>query len=483
VNLEQALQWNVRTCRPDDKRETQGGSPSESESSKAGHRDGVARSSDEASVMEVERRGYPVQLDLWQQLEIRRKATKKAKQFEITKQEVFNAWKRVKANRGAPGVDKESLEVFGTNLKDNLYKLWNRMSSGSYFPQAVRRVEIPKKDGSTRPLGIPTVYDRVAQEVVRARLEVRLESHFHEDSYGYRPGKSAIDAIRTCRERNWKYDWVLDVDIQEFFDTIDHELLLKAVRKHCSEKWTLLYIERWLKAPIQHKDGREEASNTGTPQGGVISPLLANLYLHYAFDKWIEREYPAVKFERYADDVVIHCRSVNEANALKSALGERLKECRLTLHPEKTGIVYCKDGYRGKNYPKVSYRFLGYTFKPRKAQIRRTGKRYTSFLPAVSKEAQKHFLHQLHDKKLRQWLNAKIERVAEHINPLIRGWFRYFSQFYRSALWFAYGCIDQQLIKWARRKYRWGKWRAINWLNRLKKQQPNLFAHWTILDS
>lgn len=295
-----------------------------------------------------------------------------AKPIEVTKREVYAAWLRVKANKGAGGVDGEGITEFEAKLAKNLYKLWNRMSSGSYFPKAVRRVEIPKKDGSKRPLGIPTVYDRIAQEVVRARLEPTVEAIFHPDSYGYRPGKSAIEAVRVCRERSWKYSWVLDVDIQKFFDTIDHKLLLKAVGKHCKAKWMVLYIERWLKATIRHADGREETSERGTPQGGVISPLLANLYLHYAFDCWITKTYPMVRFERFADDVVIHCQNEAQSEAIQIALKERLQSCGLKLHPETTKIVYCKDSARRKDYPNISYTFLGYTFRPKGAQNRKT---------------------------------------------------------------------------------------------------------------
>jgi RNA-directed DNA polymerase len=295
-------------------------------------------------------------------------SSRKAKQFTITKREIYQAWLHVRSNAGASGVDGESIASFEAKLSKNLYKLWNRMSSGSYFPKAVKRVEIPKKDGGVRSLGIPTVSDRIAQEVVRMRLEPLLEPKFHENSYGYRPGKSGIDAVRTCRERNWKYDWVLDVDIQKFFDSIDHELLLKAVAIHCHEKWMMLYIERWLKTMIKHPDGREEACTCGTPQGGVVSPLLANIFLHYAFDKWIEREFPLVKFERYADDVVIHCSSENESREVCERLKERLLECGLKLHPEKTKLVYCKDGKRKADYPVIGYTFLGYTFQPRSAR-------------------------------------------------------------------------------------------------------------------
>ncbi len=407
-------------------------------------------------------------------------APEKTKPFEIPKQEVFAAWKRVKANKGAAGVDEESIAEFEANLSSNLYKLWNRMFSGSYFPKAVRRVEIPKKDGGTRPLGIPTVSDRIAQEVVRARLEIQLEPLFHEDSYGYRPGKSAIDAIRTCRERNWKYDWVLELDIKKCFDTIPHGLLLKAVCKHCSEKWMLLYIERWLKAEIWHPDGKIEISTKGTPQGGVASPLLATLYLHYVFDKWMGREFPNVMFERYADDGVCHCRNLSDVQELKKALTQRFADCELELHPDKTRIVYCKRDGLKEDFPTVSFKFLGYTFQPRMA-IGRNGKPGLTFVPAASKDAQSHLLKKLKAKKIRRLLTASIEEIAQQLNPLLRGWFNYFSKFYKSKLTHVYFQVDRYLAKWAQAKYRMGIRQAAEWLKRLKYRTPALFAHWQIL--
>jgi len=480
VTLVQALQRNVGNCSCDDKRETQRDRLPKGESSDAQNRGGVARSSDEAPVMGVERRGLANQLSSEKQPQ-GMNSPKGAKPYEITKQEVYNAWKRVKANKGAPGVDEESIAKFETKHSKNLYKLWNRMSSGSYFPQAVRRVEIPKGDGTMRPLGIPTVYDRIGQEVVRARLESKIDPIFHEDSYGYRPGKSAIDALRTSRRRNWKSDWVLDVDIRKFFDTVDHEKLLKAVRKHCQEKWMVLYIERWLKSPVQHADGRKEASTKGTPQGGVISPLLANLYLHYAFDTWIARKYPSVKFERYADDMVIHCRSESESEVIKEALARRLADCGLQLHPEKTKIVYCKDSTRKEEFPRVSYKFLGYTFRPRAAQRQDTKKVFTSFLPAASPEAQMSLKQKLREKQLRKYTRCTIEEVAEILNPTLQGWFSYFRHFCPSALRRVYHHIDCRLTLWARDKYRWHYKKSVKWLKRLKYQQPTLFAHWKLL--
>ncbi|KIX38063.1 hypothetical protein SY87_32710, partial [Burkholderia pseudomallei] len=291
----------------------------------------------------------------------------RAKPFAIQKRDVWEAFKRVKANHGAAGGDGQSIEAFEAKLSANLYKLWNRMSSGSYMPPPVRRVDIPKAGGGTRPLGIPTVADRIAQEVVRRYLEPILEPVFHADSYGYRPGRSAIDAIRTARERCWRSDWVLDIDIKGFFDNIDHELLLKAIRRHTDCVWAVLYIERWLKAPAMLDDGELVARDRGTPQGGVISPLLANLFLHYAFDVWIGRAMPGVSFERYADDIICHCRTERQAKALWARLDERLRSCGLALHPQKTKLVYCKDTNRKGEYPCVSFDFLGYTFRPRLA--------------------------------------------------------------------------------------------------------------------
>ena len=298
-----------------------------------------------------------------------------AKPFRIAKREVWEAFKRVKANQGAAGVDGQSIAEFEANLSANLYKLWNRLSSGSYFPPPVRRVDIPKASGGTRPLGIPTVADRIAQEVVRRALEPILEPAFHVDSYGYRAGKSAIDAVAKARERCWRSNWVLDLDIKAFFDSIDWELMLKAVCHHTDCPWVLLYIERWLKAPVQMEDGSIVARMTGTPQGGVISPLLANLFLHHAFDMWMAREFPAIPFERYADDAICHCRSEAEARVLQDALNARLAECKLTLHPEKTRIVYCKDVGRRGDYPEHPLRLPGLSVPRPEGEVGREGTR------------------------------------------------------------------------------------------------------------
>ena len=270
----------------------------------------------------------------------------KEKSFDISKQVVWDSYERVKANQGAAGVDGESIADFEADLKGNLYKLWNRMSSGSYFPPPARAVEIPKKAGGVRTLGVPTVADRIAQTVVRAYLEPEVEPFFHPDSYGYRPGRSALDAVATCRQRCWKKDWVIDLDLKAFFDSIPHDLLLKAVSKHTDLAWVLLYVRRWLVAPLQREDGTIVERDRGTPQGSAISPLLANLFLHYAFDRWMAREFPAVAFERYADDAVAHCATEAQARKVLDAIAARMAEVGLELHPDKTRIVYCKDADR-----------------------------------------------------------------------------------------------------------------------------------------
>jgi RNA-directed DNA polymerase len=395
----------------------------------------------------------------------------KAKPFKISRWEVWEAYKEVKANRGAGGVDRQTIVDFERDLKDNLYKLWNRMSSGSYFPPPVRRVDIPKGKGKTRPLGIPTVSDRIAQAVVKRYLEPKVEPRFHPDSYGYRPGKSAIDAVGRTRERCWRYDWVLDLDIKGFFDSIDHDLMMRAVKKHTDTPWVLLYIERWLKAPAQMQDGTLVNRERGTPQGGVISPLLANLFLHYAFDMWMKRKHPHIPFERYADDIVCHCRTEEQAEKLRSELEHRLAACGLDLHPEKTRIVYCKDDDRGGNYPNEKFES-------------RWGKFFVSFSPAVSTKA----ANKLRD-KLRSWhlyrrSDLSLDDLAQRLNPVIRGWTNYFRHFRKSAMEPVLRQVDMILVRWAAKKFnhlRGYRKRTFQWLQGIARRQPRLFVHWSFL--
>jgi group II intron reverse transcriptase/maturase len=407
----------------------------------------------------------------------------KAKPFSIAKWEVWAAFSRVKSNHGAAGVDGQSIEEFEKDLSNNLYKLWNRMSSGSYFPPPVRRVNIPKPDGGSRPLGIPTVMDRVAQMVVKRRLEPKVEPYFHKDSYGYRPGKSAIEAVGKARERCWRYYWVIDLDIKSFFDTIDHKLLMRAVEKHISCKWMLLYIERWLKVPVQLKNGRRVERVTGTPQGGIISPLLANLFLHYAFDRWMEKRFPKIPFERYADDIICHCVSEKQCKFVLREIGSRLMQCRLMLNDRKTRIVYCKADYRDGNYAHESFDFLGYTFRPRLAKSRQ-GNYFVNFSPGVSNRATKKMRQVIRSWKLHRSSDKSLLDFARMFNPIIRGWINYYGRYYKSALYRTLQYLDRVLSRWANRKFkslRKKQRRAQRWLRRVIRQQPDLFVHWRFL--
>jgi len=407
----------------------------------------------------------------------------RARPFAITKQSVWAAWLQVKANHGAHGVDGQTIEAFEQRLGRNLYKLWNRMSSGSYFPPPVRAVEIPKGNDRNRKrlLGIPTVADRVAQAVVRNYLEAQVEPCFHPDSYAYRPSRSALDAIAAVRGRCWKYDWVLEFDIKGAFDHVDHELMMKAVRQHARCTWVELYVERWLKAPMMR--GQEMVSRTqGTPQGGVVSPVLFNLYMHYAFDTWMARHFPDTSFVRYADDGLVHCRSEAEARRLQEAIGARLKACGLELHPEKTRIVYCRDGNRKKDYPYTSFDFLGYTFRGRLAKSKR-GVYFNSFSPALSGKAAKRIREKMRTWNIGRWTEAGIEDIAAQANPALRGWWNYYAAFYMSEFKRVIAHFNDILGKWAVRKYRRFKRsraKARTWLRQLAERAPEMLYHWKL---
>ena len=402
-----------------------------------------------------------------------------ARPFEIPKRMVWEAFKRVRAKGGAAGVDRQSIEAFEEDLSNNLYKLWNRLSSGSYFPPPVRRVEIPKSDGGKRPLGIPTVADRIAQAVVKMQLEPLVEPHFDADSYGYRPKRSALQAVGVARQRCFRYPWVVDVDIRGFFDHLDHELLMRAVRKHTDCKWVLLYIDRWLKAPAQLADGTLLPREEGTPQGGVISPLLANIFLHYAFDVWMRETHPSISFERFADDVICHCRSEAQARALWSSIETRLAACRLELNLQKTKVVFCKSTRRPGEYPNVSFDFLGYTFRPRRAKSRWGP--FVAFSPAVSRSAVASMQHKVCAWRMARSTDRSIEDLAEMVNPVMRGWIQYYGQYSQSALYPFLTCFNQRLEKWARRTYRLSSKQAQRWLKRIGLREPSLFVHWSLV--
>ena len=374
-----------------------------------------------------------------------------AKPFSISKWEVWEAYQKVKANQGAAGVDGQSIAEFETREKDNLYRIWNRMSSGSYFPPPVRTVNIPKANGGERTLGIPTVSDRIAQTVVKSRLEPVVDPLFHPDSYGYRPGKSALEAVGQTRQRCWKLDWIIDLDIKGFFDNIDHDLLMRAVQKHAKDKWVVLYIERWLKAPAQEEEGHMTERGKGTPQGGVISPLLANLFLHYAFDLWMQRTYPHLPFERYADDAIVHCRTEAEAQEVRRAIAVRMQECRLELHPEKTKIVYCKDDDRRGTYLNERFDFLGYTFRPRRSKNWK-GKFFINFSPAVADKAGKEIRAEIRSWRLHLRSDKSLEDLSRMFNPKVRGWLQYYGRYYRSALYPIMRQLDRSVVRWAWRK-------------------------------
>lgn len=398
----------------------------------------------------------------------------------ITQAMVMAGYRRVKANKGSAGVDGVSLKEFEADQENQLYKLWNRLSSGSYFPPAVLEVEIPKGGGKKRKLGIPTVADRIAQMVVKEYLEPELDPIFSRNSFGYRPGRSAHDALEQAKKHCWKYDWVIDLDIKGFFDEIDHELMLKALRKHKEEKWILMYVERWLKAPKVGKEGREEKREKGTPQGGVISPLLANLFLHYCFDRWFEGRHPRLPFERYADDIIIHCETEEEAVEILEQVEQRLKACHLELNKEKTQLVYCRDQRRRKKTKHTDrFTFLGFEYKARKTKGR-SGVFY-GYLPAISRGAIKRIVNWLRLTRLQCWTGCTLAEIAQRLNPRIRGWINYYGRFCKHAMKGIFFLLHLRLAKWAIRRYKSlrGSWLlAFKAIKLWYKQSPTLFVHW-----
>jgi RNA-directed DNA polymerase len=404
----------------------------------------------------------------------------KNKPFVIAKQLVWEAWLRVRKNKGAAGVDGRSIADFEADLRNNLYKIWNRMSSGTYFPPPVLAVEIPKPHGGgTRVLGVPTVADRVAQTVVALQLEPRTESIFHEDSYGYRPGRSPLMAVKKCRERCWTKSWVLDLDVQKFFDSVDHDLMIKAVAANTDQKWVVLYVKRWLRAPLQLPDGTVSARDRGTPQGSAVSPVLANLFMHYAFDSWLEREFPTVEFERFADDAVVHCVTERQAREVWAALAERMGQVGLRLHPDKTKLVYCKDGGRPMRFGETSFTFLGYTFRPRLMKSKAGAWRVT-FQPAMSPAALKDKGKEVRRWRLHRHMYEELAELAEWVNPIVGGWMNYYGAFRKSEMYRLLRRVNTYLMRWAANKYK--RLRSFKrrkaWWDGLVRRQPDLFVHW-----
>ena len=405
------------------------------------------------------------------------------KPFLIDKRQVYEAYLEVRSKEGAGGVDGVTIEQFEKDLKGNLYKIWNRMSSGAYFPPPVRAVTIPKKNGGQRILGVPTVADRVAQTVVKQMIELDLDKVFLADSYGYRPDKSALDAVGVTRERCWKYDWVLEFDIKGLFDNIDHSLLMRAVRKHVTCPWALLYIERWLTAPMLREDGTLIERARGTPQGGVVSPVLANLFLHYTFDLWMARTFPHLRWCRYADDGLVHCRTEKEARAVWIALNSRMAECCLERHPTKTKIVYCRDGRRKGKFENIAFDFLGYGFRPRSVKGPASQRMLCGYTPAVSKPALNAMRSKIRSMTLRKRTEVTLDDIARELNPITRGWIAYYGRYTRSALYPLVRYIDQTLAVWIKRKYkrfhrRLGQ--AREFLTKIARESPRLFVHWQL---
>ena len=401
------------------------------------------------------------------------------KPFVISKEVVKIAFERVKANRGTYGIDKQSITEFEENLKDNLYKIWNRMSSGTYFPKPVKAVAIPKKNGGNRILGIPTVEDRIAQMVAKIYFEPNIEKIFHEDSYGYRPNKSAIQAIGVLRERCWKKDWVVDFDITGLFDNIGHDYLIEMVKRHTKEQWIILYIERWLKTPFKMQDGTIVERIAGTPQGGVISPVLANLFLHYVFDDFMSKEFPNIPWVRYADDGALNCVSIKQAKYIIKVLDKRFKTFGLELNLSKTKIVYCKDNNRKGAYENQKFDFLGYTFRSRVAR-KKNGEIFIGFLPAMSDKAQKEIKRKIRDWRIQDMAHQNLKDIAERINKQVQGWINYYTQYYKTGIYEVLRYINRCLIKWVVRKFKkiCSRKRATKWLNKIAKTNSNIFAHW-----
>lgn len=396
--------------------------------------------------------------------------------------DVAKAYQKVRKGGKAVGIDQQSWADFDKEPERNLYVIWNRLASGSYHPQPVREVEIPKKDGSKRKLGIPTLRDRIAQQVVKDHMEKRIDKLFHENSYGYRPLKSAHQAIEQVRQNTFGFDWVLDMDISKFFDEVDHDLTLKAVSHVMEEKWVLMYVERWLKMPVQKQDGTvEPKQGRGTPQGGVISPLLANLYLHFAMDKWLSKHYPTVRFVRYADDVVIHCSTHQQAEQVKEALINRLAEVKLRVNESKTHIAYCKDYRRKGSHDKVKFEFLGFSYQPRARKSKRDGKNFMAFTAEISQTNKKRIIQTI--RELGAWRDTRVEiqSIADQLNAKLRGWINYYGLYSKRSLRWTLLKVEERLIKWLKKKHKAGTRKAIAKLKVIRRENPELFYHWKIV--
>lgn len=403
------------------------------------------------------------------------------KGIPVTMKMVTDAYVRVRANKGSSGVDAVTIATFEKDVTKQLYKVWNRMTSGSYQPPEVRLVQIPKSNGKLRDLGIPTVGDRVAQEVIKHYIEPRYEALFSTNSYGYRPNRNAHHAIERCQQKCRQYSWVIDLDIAAYFDNINHEWLIRMLDLEVPEKWVKMYIMRWLTAPLKTSSGEIITRDKGTPQGGVISPLLANIYLHYALDLWLDKKYKNNPFERYADDIIVHCTTKAEAEQLLKELRERLAKFGLQLNETKTRIVYCKQNFRPKEEKgqELTFTFLGYDFNPRTSKNKSSGRKFVSYMAAIGKAAKKKIVTTLKQMKVLRGTERTIEEIAKVINPKVTGWINYYGKFNKFKMWDTLNQLNRRLIKWWKKKYKITSiYKAVEQLKALDKQNPNLFAHW-----
>lgn len=394
----------------------------------------------------------------------------------ITRVMVWQAYKEVKANKGSGGIDEMDWEYLAENAKTELYKLWNRLTSGSYFPLPVKQVGIPKKDGGTRHLGIPTLLDRIAQQVVKTHLEKQLEPLFHNNSYGYRPNRNSHQAVEQACKNTYNHDFAIDLDIQGFFDNIDHELLLKALKHYCKDKWVWIYVERWLKAGVIQNAGEFHLSLSGTPQGGVISPLLANLFLHVVFDKWMEIHHPEKPFERYADDIVVHCKTEKQAVFMLSQIRGRFQKCLLNLHSEKTKIINLR-GHSKEEYPK-GFDFLGFTIRPNGFKFKGGVKAFPGIY--ISTKSKKAILQKFKEMAIHKW-RVSIEELARRINPILRGIINYYLKFRKEEMRNVWWQLHQRLIKWVKWEKGLYKYAALKYLRTKYRENPKLFVHWSLL--
>ena len=401
----------------------------------------------------------------------------------ITKEAVWSAWQHVRSGIGTgSGVDNVSASMINANARTYLYPLWNRLSSGSYMPLPIKSVGIPKSNGGIRYLGIPTLCDRVAQEVIRRELEQIVEPHFHSSSFGYRPGRSAFDALKQCARHSWERWYVVDIDIKGYFDNIDHNAMMGILRKYTNKSHILLYCQRWLQAPVfKQSSSSFEERTKGTPQGGVISPLLSNLFLHEVFDKWMDITHSNMVFERYCDDIIIHTRSKEQSEFILDKVKERLSQFNLSVNTDKTKIVYCyrtARGFKASKQTDCSFDFLGYTFKPRQCESQ-SGERFWGFGAGISIKSQTKILQVIRQLRLPLRTTNSVQTIAAYLRPKILGWINYYGRHCLRAMRRVFWTLNHRLVRYLQNRYKLSSYRrAKHRLQWIIKRFPNMFVHW-----